>query len=113
MRRVGDNKSSIIDAGDQRVMDTWNEKTFPPVFFLKGKKMANMKEHKCKTCGISFYKSSPDQENCFICEHVKYKCFVCENKCRPAKKLIEKFSAEPWTAAKALSFLYQICKEEE
>lgn len=39
-------------------------------------------------------------------------CLSCKKKCKPAKQLIKRLNIEPWIAAKALDFLYQICEGE-
>lgn len=41
----------------------------------------------------------------------KNNCLTCKNQCPPAKRLITRIKDEPWTASKAIDFLYNLCKE--
>lgn len=43
---------------------------------------------------------------------VKKNCLNCKKKCPPAIRIIEKMNEEPWTASKALDFLYSLCQDD-
>lgn len=40
-------------------------------------------------------------------------CLTCGEKCKPALRIIEHIENEPWTSAKMLDLLYNICKGEK
>lgn len=44
---------------------------------------------------------------------MKSNCLNCKTQCKPAKKLIDRIKDEPWTASKALDFLFNLCNEEK